>query len=152
LTCQHIDTARARFREVTRRILPRDAVLARYFLSSSVCLSARDSCSKMHTDFTVSSFPVYNIALYFKLCSSRLYGLFSFVSLFVCCAMTLRPAVCHTSYCYAMLCYVCSSQAESSWFLARRLSSICPTLCCKEISVSPKLGSLPLELCPKLRT
>ena len=31
---------------------------------------------------------------------------------------------------------------ESSWFLARRLSSTYPTLCCKEIWVSPKITVL----------
>jgi len=46
---------------------------------------------------------------------------------------------------------VCSSQAgvvskrldESSWLSAWRLSSICPTLCSKKISVSPKIRVLP---------
>ena len=37
-------------------------------------------------------------------------------------------------------------------FLARTLPSTYPTLCCKEIWVSPKLGYFPLELCAKLRT
>jgi len=46
---------------------------------------------------------------------------------------------------------VCPSQAgivskqldESSWFLARRLPSTDPTLCCKEIWVSPKVRVVP---------
>jgi len=36
-------------------------------------------------------------------------------------------------------------------FLARRPLSVYPTLRCKEIWVSPKLGYFPLELCPKIR-
>ena len=55
---------------------------------------------------------------------------------------------------------VCLSQAgivskrldESSWFWARRLRSTCPTLCYKEIGVSPKIRVLPLGLCHKLWT
>ena len=62
----------------------------------------RDNCSKTHTDFTVLSFPVYTV-LYFQLYFCPLYlayllGLFSFLSLFVCCGMTLGAAVCHASY------------------------------------------------------
>ena len=61
-----------------------------------------DSYSKMPTDFTVLSFPMY-IVLHFKLCFRLLYvayflGLFSFVSLSVCCGMTPRAGVCHASY------------------------------------------------------
>jgi len=37
---------------------------------------------------------------------------------------------------------------ELSWFVAWKLLSTHPTLCGKEISVSPKLGYFPLELCP----
>ena len=32
---------------------------------------------------------------------------------------------------------------ESDWFLARELPSTYPTLCCKEIQVSPKIRALP---------
>ena len=32
---------------------------------------------------------------------------------------------------------------ESSWFFSRRLPSTFPTLCCKEIRVSPKIRALP---------
>jgi len=40
----------------------------------------------------------------------------------------------------------------SNWFLACRLLSTYPTLCCKEIHISIKIRDFPLKLCPKLQT
>ena len=48
--------------------------------------------------------------------------------------------------------YCIERTARIELFLAWTLPSTYPTLCCKEIWVSPKLGYLPLELCAKLRT
>ena len=55
----------------------------------------------------------------------------------------------YTARCYAVS--VCPSQVrvllirlnESSWFLACELPSTRPTLCCKEIRLSPKIRGLP---------
>ena len=61
-----------------------------------IAILLRDSCSKMYTDFTVLSFPVY-IVLYLKvyfLCVAYFLGLFSFVSFSVCCGMTLGAPDC----------------------------------------------------------
>ena len=68
------------------------------------------------------------------------YTLSSCVRLFVC--LSVRPSQAGI---------VSKRLDESSWFLARRPLSVYPTLRCKEIWVSPKLGYFPLELCPKLR-
>ena len=45
-----------------------------------------------------------------------------------------------------------SSDRADFNFLSRRLLSTYPTLCYQKIRVSPKQGSFPLELCPKLWT
>jgi len=59
----------------------------------------------------------------------------------------VRPSVRHKSVLYR--------NDESSWFWARRLPSIYPTLCCKEILVSPNIRVLPcgtLSNTPDLET
>ena len=74
--------------------------------------------------------------------SSAGYSLSSCVRPFVC--LPVCPSVTNR--------YCIERTGRIELFLARMLPSTYPTLCCKEIWVSPKLGYLPLELCAKLRT
>jgi len=73
-----------------------------------IAILLRDSCSKMYTDFTVLSFPVY-IVLYLKLyflCVAYFLGLFSFVSFSVCCGITFGAADCFVMLLINRICYV----------------------------------------------
>ena len=58
--------------------------------------------------------------------------------------LSVRPSV-TSRYCI-------ETTGRIELFLVGMLPSIYPTLCCKEIWVSQKLGYFPLELCAKLRT
>ena len=61
-------------------------------------------------------------------------------------AMTLCPCLCVSvclSVCLSQVGVLSKRKDGSSWFLASKLLSTCPTLCDKEIQISTKVRVLP---------
>jgi len=72
----------------------------------------------------------------------------------ICCVTALlfvRPSVC-MSVCLSQAGIVSKRLEGSSWFLACRLPSICPTLFCEEVRIPTKKRVLPSGTFSKLRT